>query len=101
MMSLVLPSLLAMPPLPIDVVKHQPVEETLLTETEQVTMSYNITAASAGAFAEVQGSIQGYMPSSGGPFPLFMWAPGTGDNGTDANSQYIAQQMATRGFASE
>jgi len=50
-------------------------------------------------FSETDAMIKGSYPSSGGPFPLFMWMPSTGSLPSGNLPQILATQMANRGYA--
>lgn len=67
--------------------------------SQAISTTYDISMASGGIFSETSGAIEGFFPDGDGPFPLFMWMPGTGELPNSAISQYQTQQMANRGYA--
>jgi dienelactone hydrolase len=106
-----LPTLgLESPPVPFDVAKQAAkriVEEadvapiSLRTNTSYNTIdtTYDINAASGGIFSETAGMIKGEYPATGGPFPLFVWSPGTGGLPSDNVPGIMVREMASRGYA--
>jgi acetyl esterase/lipase len=72
---------------------------TLGLALQSFSTTYSIDAASDGRWAEGDGQIEGFFPDGEGPFPLFLWMPGTMLLPSLPDSQYMTQQMATRGYA--
>lgn len=66
---------------------------------QSINTTYNITAASNGFWSDGLGSIEGFFPDGDGPFPLFVWMPGTGELPSMPIDQYQTRQMANRGYA--
>lgn len=62
---------------------------------------YNMTASSGGYWEDGEGEIAGWKPGGPGPFPLFVYFPGTGAVPGGAFSSHqseITREMALRGY---